>query len=488
MFVADSRKTSTTQSAALGLTLAKQPNILDRFEEALNRSSVIGEGRAAKLLFLALISRFLDRPVSIVVKGVSSGGKSYLVEQVLRFFPASAYYVLTAMSDKALVYSEEPITHRFLVIHEAAGQQSQWASYLVRSLLSEGRISFDTVEVTADGIKPKHIEREGPTGLITSTTEISLHPENETRCFSVDVDDTPEQTRRVLLAIAENINKHNRGNGEEEIGKFVALQEWLAGANHEVVIPYAKCLAEIIPPVAIRLRRDFTAILNLIMSHAILQQASRKQDALGRIIATIGDYKAVWDLVAPTVSRGVQMTVSATMRETVQAVEKLQQGMRKSQVGNPGRVMGGVSLMDVANILHLNRSSVSRRVNACLHEGYLVNREPKRGQPFRLVIGDPMPDDAEVLPTPESLAGCCTVAGDSEGIDPPPSSSELSGPQVCGPETAFSDVPDDRTSSRPDEPQRHAPEGGKTGKGGEMHKPGPLGNSTQADEEEALPF
>ena len=414
--------------------IAKQSNILDRFEEALGRGSVIGEEGAAKLLYLALTSRFLDRPVSIAVKGHSSTGKSFLTEQVLRFFPPSAFYVLTAMSDKALAYSEEPVKHRFLVIFEAPGLQSQWASYLMRSLLGEGRISYDTVEATEDGIKPKHIEREGPTGLITTTTENSLHPENETRYFSVEVDDTPEQTSRVLLATAENINKDNRGNGEEEIGKFLALQEWLAGTNHEVVIPYAKRLAEMIPPVAVRLRRDFKAILYLIMSHAILHQASREQDDRGRIIATIEDYKAVWDLVAHIVSRGVQMTVPATMRETGQAVAKLQQERRKRQVGNPGKAMGGASLMDVANILHLNRSTVSRRVNACLEEGYLVNRETKRGQPFRLVVGDPLPEDSVVLPTPESLAKSCSLAGDSEGIYPPPPSSVLSGADVT-PET-----------------------------------------------------
>jgi hypothetical protein len=127
-----------------------------------------------------------------------------------------------------------------------------------------------------------------------------------------------------------------------------------------------------------------------------------RQDDRGRIIATIEDYKVVWDLVAPTVSRGVQMTVSATMRETVQAVKKLEQETGEGLKGDRGDVMAGASLMDVANILHLNRSTVSRRVSACLEEGYLVNRETKRGQPFRLVVGDPLPDDAEVLPTPES--------------------------------------------------------------------------------------
>jgi hypothetical protein len=122
------------------------------------------------------------------------------------------------------------------------------------------------------------------------------------------------------------------------------------------------------------------------------------------------------------------------MRETVQAVEKLQQEWRKRQVGNLGKVMVGARLRDVANILHLDVSTTSRRVKPCLKEGYLVNLESKRGRPSRLVVGDPLPDDAEVLPTPESLAKSCSLAGDSEGIYPPPPSSVLSGADVA-PET-----------------------------------------------------
>ena len=118
--------------------LAREGRILDRFAEMLERSGVAGESRVLKFLYLALTSRLLKKPVSVAVKGPSSGGKSYLTERVLRFFPESAYHALTAMSERTLAYSEEPIRHRFLVIYEAEGMASDFATYLMRSLLSEG--------------------------------------------------------------------------------------------------------------------------------------------------------------------------------------------------------------------------------------------------------------------------------------------------------------------------------------------------------------
>ena len=107
------------------------------------------------------------------------------------------------MSERLLAYSEEPIKHRFLVIYEAEGMSGDFATYLIRSLLSEGKVRYETVEKARDGLKPRLIEREGPTSLIVTTTALKLHPENETRLLSLTVTDTRRQTRGVFSMLAE---------------------------------------------------------------------------------------------------------------------------------------------------------------------------------------------------------------------------------------------------------------------------------------------
>jgi hypothetical protein len=106
------------------------------------------------------------------------------------------------MSEHALAYSQEPLRHRFLVLYEAEGMNAKFTSYLIRSLLSEGRIRYETVDKTKAGLIPKLIEREGPTGLLT-TTAVLLHPENGTRLLSITVTDTKEQTRNITRAMAK---------------------------------------------------------------------------------------------------------------------------------------------------------------------------------------------------------------------------------------------------------------------------------------------
>ena len=385
--------------------LARHPRILERFAAELPRIGLVGEDRLGQLVYLATTSRLLQEPVSVAIKGPSSGGKSFAIERTLDFFPAEATYKLTGMSERAFAYSEEPLAHRTLVIFEAVGMEGDFASYLIRSLLSEGCVRYETVDRTKAGLKGRLVERQGPTGLIVTTTRVRLHPENETRLISMVVNDTPAQTKAVMLALAE----------EEEatidLGPWQALQRWLEPA--QVSVPYAKALAGLVPPVAVRLRRDFGAVLGLIRAHALLHQATRKRDDQDRLVATFNDYAVVRGLVADLVSEGVGATVRPVIRETVAAVDDLEPDHE-----------AGVPQAALAKRLKLDRSAVSRRVQTAITEGYLRNLEERKGRAYRLVLGDPLLENVEILPDPDVLMGVCTVARRPGGVKATPTGAE----------------------------------------------------------------
>ncbi len=399
------------------MAIAQDPDILGRFVAALQGGGVVGEERAARLLYLAVTSRLLDRPVSVAVKGPSSGGKSFLVGEVLKFFPENAYYALSTMSEKALAYSEEALAHRMLVLFETAGLNGAFSEYLLRTLLSEGRLRYETVEKTKDGLRPRLIERDGPTGLIVTTTLARLHPENETRLLTVTVNDSPAQSRAVLRALARAARTSGppeRGrsdgtSGRVDVRPWHALQEWLANGERRVVVPFATRLAELIPPVAVRLRRDFQAVITLIKAHALLHQANRDIDANGAVVATVVDYAAVRDLVAGLVSEGVDASVPPAVRETVEAVAFLP--------GLDAEGGTGVSIKAIARKLGLDQSAAWRRVQVAITAGYLRNLETRPRQPARIVLGEPMPDEYEILPAPERLQ-VCMEGGEDTALPP----------------------------------------------------------------------
>jgi hypothetical protein len=389
----------------------------DLLAEALSTCrarGLVGEDRNAKLLNLSLVSRLQAKPVSLAVKGPSSGGKSYLVETVLKLFPAAAYYVASSLSDKLLARDDAPLKHRMLVLQEASGM-SENVSYLLRVLLSEGCIVHKTLVETRDGWKPQEFRREGPTGLIVTTTWASLHPENETRLFSLTVRDDPTQTAGILQSLADRAN--GRLPEEPDYTQWHALHTWLELAGcRDVTIPFAHDLATLADTRAVRLRRDFGALLNLVCAHAILHQCTRERDQYGRIVATLADYAAVYDLLEEVVGDAIQATVAKTTRETVNTVARLIEDAKRE--GKPTEV----SKAQLSTALGLDKSAAGRRATRAIHDGYLINLESKEKQPARYALGDAMPADKSVLPHPDVLRG---LGGGGRGSLPSCTSAQV---------------------------------------------------------------
>jgi hypothetical protein len=360
------------------------PDVLSLFLDELHEAACVGEDRAASLLFIALASRWFKRPVSIAIKGPSAGGKSFTVDNVLRFVPKDAYYLLTGMSEKALAYLDEPLEHRYLVLYEAEGLGGAFASYLIRTLLSEGCIRYQSVQRTDKGMEPVSIYRPGPTGLITTTTRVSLHPENETRLLSLTVNDSPEQTRRVFQATVTEFDSQL----VVDYGSWHAFHCWLESGPHDVLIPFGKRLAELMPDTSVRLRRDFNTLLALVKAHAILNQQNREMDDSGRIIALVDDYARIRELAQDLIAEGIERSVSPIVRETVDVVR---QGSGTGE---------GCLLAEVSAALKIDRSNAYRRLQMAGKLGYLYCE----GYPARWKIGDPLPMEEEgLLPEPESL-------------------------------------------------------------------------------------
>jgi hypothetical protein len=129
----------------------------------------------------------------------------------------------------------------------------------------------------------------------------------------------------------------------------------------------------------------------------------------------LDDYAAVRELVSDVVSEGVEATVPTTVRETVEAVSSLLADVKET-----------VAQSDLRKVLELDRGVISRRVRAACDRGYLKNLEDRKGRSACLKLGDPMPDEIDVLPSLEALSEallqrCSDGAG---GTKPPPSPDE----------------------------------------------------------------
>lgn len=377
---------------------------------ALTAMGYGGDLAPALIVYLALTGRVLamrlgTMPVHLLLLGPPSAGKSYTLGVVLRLMPPEAYHAIDAGSPRVLIYDDAELAHRVVVFSEAdslpSGEDNPAASAL-RSLLQDHSLHYKvTVRDPESGHFCVHeVEKLGPTTLVTTSTR-RLPAQLDTRVFTLEVPDDQKQIAHALRAQAA---LELSGGGQEPPAALVAFQSYLqALAPWDVVVPFAGRLAELIAaqPVETRVVRDFARLLSLVKACAVVRHAHRQHDGRGRLVAELADYDAVRILVAEM----YRASTSGAGEKVSAVVEALSEHLA---AGHPH-----ASVTAIAKRLGIPKKSAARRVASSLKGGWLVNAESRKGYPFQLSIGEPLPAEGG-LPSVEQL-GCVTVSALSGG-------------------------------------------------------------------------
>jgi hypothetical protein len=275
--------------------LAQAPDLLERVVQQVQFLGVVNEGELIKLIYIAATSRVLERPISPLAKGASSGGKTSTTKRTLELFPTEAVNYLTSSSALSLVYDDQPLAHTVLVVQEANQLQADENSIfamLLRSLISEGRIIHQTTVEDPNsrtGRRVERIVREGPIALVITTTG-ELHTENETRMLSFHVSESQEQTRAVIDDIAARAAAI--GEGPPNLSVWHDLQRWITLGPTDAVIPFAPQIAEKISPSMVRFRRDVGSLFGFIKHRLFCIRRRGK-------LMTEGKWSLRWPITGP---------------------------------------------------------------------------------------------------------------------------------------------------------------------------------------------
>jgi hypothetical protein len=385
--------------------------LLEQVGTAIRELGHAGDLKPPLLTYLAITSRLLPRPLNLAFVAPSAAGKNASIDRPLRLFPKSAYYIEKAGSARALIYDDDgDFQNRTVIVSEADSIPEEGpAASAVRALAEDNCMRYDVVERDPETqkFKTRHIEKPGPTGLITTSTK-PLRLQMDTRVLTVSIPDTPTQTRAVLASHASAVNGDT---SEPDLSAFVALQRWLElASDRDVTIPFAHRLAEAVPVEQVRMRRDFRQLLTAIQAGALLHQRHRERDHRGRIVATVEDYALARDLLLDVFTAAATGGVSRTVREAAEAVDLLY------VADDP------VTVKHVGDHLGLAKDTAWHRVRRAVSLGYIRNLETRKGQPARLVPGDPLPEERPALPPAEQVGGGYLAEDDStvQPDDEPP--------------------------------------------------------------------
>ncbi|RVC79311.1 hypothetical protein EN745_16390 [Mesorhizobium sp. M4A.F.Ca.ET.022.05.2.1] len=370
--------------------LQKQENIIEIMGRETGELGFAGNAKLPQLVYLTLLTGMFDRPVSLLIKGPSGAGKSFSLRMGKYFIPQSAYEEFEGMSEKAIIYLKDlSLKNRHLIIGEASGMADGAGRALLRQLLSEGKVRYATVESTDSGLKGSELPiLEGPCGLIMTTTATGIHPEDENRMLAVDIKESPEQIKAALIAQAEGIIQPK---SKPDTGPWFALYEYTQMLPKDVKIPFSKEIAVRMPNTHDKVKRDFPQILSLIRASALLHSCTREKDDNGHVIATIDDYRIVYDLANEAVSQGLAKSVPDNIRSLVEAVKA-------------GKPFEELSITRLAEKLGRDISVVSRNAKKAVDEGYLIDTNAGQGRISKLVVGDRKLLSESAMPSPEEIS------------------------------------------------------------------------------------
>lgn len=254
----------------------KESNLLERTNELIGKSGMIGEESNRLLMYLIFTSRKQSHPLHIVSLGASGTGKTHLQEKVGELIPEEDRIEITTLSENAFYYfGQRELKNKLILIEDLDGADN--ALYPLRELQSKKRISKTVAHKNTKGeTRTLHLVVEGPVSVAGCTTKEQIYEDNANRSFLIYLDESEEQDQRIMeyqrRASAGKINKHEEAEAASLLRNCQRILEPI-----KIVNPFAEELK--IPSEVFKPRRTNNHYLQFIEAVTFYNQYQREQKA-----------------------------------------------------------------------------------------------------------------------------------------------------------------------------------------------------------------
>ena len=199
-------------------------NLFSRLNKLIGKTGIVGEEQTRLLLFIVASSYKCKDPLHALIQGSSGTGKTLLMRKVMHMIPELDRHIWTRISDKSLYHAGTKFKHSSIAVEDWDGL-SEEVQYVVREMQSGKRLSSTITQKMANG-KMDNIEilAEGPISTLMCTTRGAVYEDNMSRCLLVAVDESEEQTERILeyqyQKDRDEINKQRGARSAYQASKY----------------------------------------------------------------------------------------------------------------------------------------------------------------------------------------------------------------------------------------------------------------------------
>jgi len=272
-----------------------KPEVIKRINELIGKAGVTGEENNRIFLFVIASSYKMKNTLHALIQGSSGSGKTRLLKITSELMPTEDVKKYTRVTDSSFYNQEEYFFVNKLVCFEDYDGLKEDAQLAVRELQSnEILISSTSIKDESGKISGGEKTVRGPIASIGCTTKGEMFEDNISRCFVIAVDESKEQTLRVINYqnnVAAGIVDKKK---ERDIRAF--LQNCMRLLKPcEVVNPFANRIT--LPEEAHKIRRLNELYQCLVKQITILNQYQRKKDEQGRLISAKEDLQAACEIM-----------------------------------------------------------------------------------------------------------------------------------------------------------------------------------------------
>lgn len=234
-----SRDTTQTNDLKNPINFLEQKNLLQNLNQLIEKAGIIGEENSRLLLFLITISYLNKSPLHGIVQGSSGSGKTHIISRVADLMPQEDVLRFTRITESSLYnWGEFDLFQKIIIIEDLDGLKED-ALYALREFISNQVLrSSVTIKDKKGNNKSSHKIVKGQFSSLSATTKGETYEDNMSRSFLLAVDESKEQTQRIIhYQNQRNAGEIDRNEQEKAIGFIQKLVRNLK--HYEVINPYA---------------------------------------------------------------------------------------------------------------------------------------------------------------------------------------------------------------------------------------------------------
>lgn len=257
-----------------------------------------------------------------------------------------------------------------------------------------------------------------------TTTAVQFDEQDLSRHLLIELADSPDRTDVVLDLMGE---AYSGQSDQREIDLIAETHREIhrrLPRGAAVNVPFAPVLARLLPRESITVLRAFRTIVSLIKASAVLHGHHRELDDEGRIVATVDDYRVVYEVAGEFISQSMSAArLPSPVQDWVHGlIERIAEEALKKARGGRARErsqllkMGEeefikarrrwdvfLTLNDLIDLTGRPRTTVQRYLDQLASAGLVETEKRGRANTYRLATHDGELPSCPLLPSPEGV-------------------------------------------------------------------------------------